>query len=139
MIREGKGRRDRLVPIGQQAVKWIEKYIFDIRPLFVLSTDRGILFLTAYGEQISPDTISRIVSGYVKAANIGKKGSCHLFRHSMATLMLQNGADIRIIQQLLGHASLETTQVYTHLTINHLKEVHRLTHPAQRPEDKKED
>ena len=136
MIREGKGRRDRLIPIGQQALQWIEKYIFDVRPDFVVPPDQGILFLNVYGNPLAPDTISRLVTGYIKAADIGKKGSCHLFRHTVATLMLQNGADIRIIQQLLGHASLETTQLYTHLSINHLIDVHTRTHPASHKPDR---
>ena len=68
---------------------------------------------------------------YVKMANIDKVGSCHLFRHTMATLMLNNGADIRFIQQMLGHSQLSTTEIYTHVAIHKLKEIHNLTHPAK--------
>ena len=68
---------------------------------------------------------------YVKAANIGKTGSCHLFRHTMATLMLENGADIRFIQAMLGHANVSTTQIYTQVSIRQLKEIHTATHPAK--------
>ena len=71
-----------------------------------------------------------MVREYVQAADIGKSGSCHLFRHAAATLMLENGADIRFIQAMLGHAKLETTQIYTHLSIKQLQEVHAATHPA---------
>jgi len=130
MIRKGKGRRDRLIPIGERAIRWIERYLFDVRPLLVTGGDNMVLFLTNRGHAFTPDSLSRLVTGYVKHARINKSGSCHLFRHSMATLMLENGADIRIIQQLLGHAKLETTAMYTHLSINHLKEVHRRTHPG---------
>lgn len=130
MIRRGKGRKDRLIPIGERAVRWIERYLFDVRPLLVTGADNSILFLTNRGDEFTPDSLSRLVTGYVKMAELSKKGSCHLFRHSMATLMLENGADIRIIQQVLGHAKLETTTMYTHLSINHLKEVHRRTHPG---------
>jgi integrase/recombinase XerD len=71
------------------------------------------------------------VREYVDAAQLGKRGACHLFRHTMATLMLENGADIRFIQQMLGHAELSTTQIYTQVSIRKLKEIHSLTHPAR--------
>ena len=74
---------------------------------------------------------------YVDKADIGKRGACHLFRHSMATLMLDNGADIRFIQQMLGHADLNTTQIYTHVSIRKLKEIHTATHPAKLERKKK--
>jgi integrase/recombinase XerD len=72
-----------------------------------------------------------MVREYVDAADIGKRGSCHLFRHTMATLMLENGADVRFIQAMLGHAKLETTQIYTQVSIRKLKEIHEATHPAK--------
>ena len=78
------------------------------------------------------------VRGYVEAANIGKRGACHLFRHTMATLMLEGGADIRFIQAMLGHADLKTTQIYTHVAIRQLQEIHRATHPAKLERDKRE-
>ena len=77
--------------------------------------------------------MTHLVRVYVDAADVGKKGACHLFRHTMATLLLENGADIRYIQQMLGHAKLETTQVYTMVSIRKLKEVHTLCHPARLP------
>jgi integrase/recombinase XerD len=73
---------------------------------------------------------------YVKAAEINKQGSCHMFRHTMATLMLEGGADTRFIQAMLGHADLKTTQIYTHVAIRQLQEIHRATHPAQLPKDR---
>lgn len=75
--------------------------------------------------------MTQLVRGYVSAANLGKSGSCPLFRHSCATLMLENGADVRFIQALLGHAKLDTTQIYTKVSIRQLKQVHTLTHPAK--------
>jgi integrase/recombinase XerD len=75
--------------------------------------------------------LTQLVRGYVNAADTGKSGSCHLFRHTMATLMLENGADIRYIQAMLGHAELSTTQIYTQVSIRKLKEIHSATHPAK--------
>ncbi|NBB80906.1 MAG: tyrosine-type recombinase/integrase [Verrucomicrobia bacterium] len=87
--------------------------------------------MTSYGEPFYPDVLSRKVSKYIKTAEIGRKGSCHLFRHSCATQLLEGGADTRFIQQLLGHAKLETTQIYTDVSIMQLIEVHERTHPAR--------
>ena len=92
--------------------------------------DEDILFLTNHGERFSPNALSGLVARYIKNADIGKTGSCHLFRHTCATLMLENGADVRYIQAMLGHAKLETTAIYTQVSIKQLKDVHSLTHPA---------
>ena len=100
--------------------------------------DEGTLFLTSLGERISDDHLSVLVGGYVRAAFPDRKGSCHLFRHSMATLMLQNGADIRYVQQMLGHADIKTTQIYTQVAIRELREVHARTHPSARQGNKPE-
>lgn len=133
-IRKGKGGRQRVVPVGERALLWLRKYLDDIRPgLLVSSIERQeTLFLSSLGEPLSLDRLSVLVSGYIQAAELGKRGSCHLLRHSMATLMLQGGADIRYVQQMLGHASLETTQLYTHLAIGELQAVHARTHPSAR-------
>jgi len=80
-----------------------------------------------------------VVRGYVEAADLGKHGACHLFRHTMATLMLEGGADIRFIQAMLGHADLKTTQIYTHVAIRQLQEIHRATHPARLKETPERD
>lgn len=132
VIRLGKGKKDRIVPIGDRAVAWLQKYVTDVRPWFASSMDEGLVFLTHRGEPISRNFLTSMVHDYIEAAGIGKKGACHLFRHACATLMLENGADIRYIQQMLGHGSLETTEIYTHVSIRKLKEVHSLTHPAAR-------
>jgi integrase/recombinase XerD len=127
MVRQGKGKKDRMVPIGERAIAWLERYLRDARPRLVVPPDDGTLFLGATGEELSPNRLSQLVRGYVDAADLGKRGSCHLFRHTVATLMLENGADIRYIQEMLGHAELSTTQIYTQVSIRKLKQVHTLT------------
>jgi integrase/recombinase XerD len=131
MIRQGKGKKDRMIPIGERAVAWIEKYKNETRPMLAYEPDEGVLFLTNNGEPFTSNRLTQLVRNYVNAAEIGKKGACHLFRHTMATLMLENGADIRFIQQMLGHADLSTTQIYTQVSIRQLKAIHEATHPAR--------
>jgi len=130
-IRQGKGHKDRIIPVGDRALTWLERYLEDIRPQLVISISQAALYLSSYGEAFNPDVLSRKVARYVKKADIGRSGSCHMFRHACATHMLENGADIRIIQQLLGHEKLETTQIYTEVSITQLQEVHKRTHPAK--------
>lgn len=134
MIRQGKGKKDRMIPIGERALAWIDRYQKDVRPELVVGRDpatRSTLFLTHTGEPFTPNRLTQLVREYVQAADLGKSGSCHLFRHTMATLMLENGADIRYIQAMLGHAELSTTQIYTQVSIRKLKEIHTATHPAK--------
>ena len=134
VIRQGKGKKDRVVPIGERALAWVQKYLDEARPRLVAEPDDGLMFLAYTGQPFSPDLLTRWVAGYVDAANIGKRGSCHLFRHSVATLMLEGGADIRYVQEMLGHASIETTQFYTKVSIRQLKAIHTATHPAAKLE-----
>jgi integrase/recombinase XerD len=131
LVRQGKGKKDRMIPIGERALVWIEKYLSDARPQLVCGRDEGVLFLNRLGETIAVDRLTTTVRGYIEQARIGKAGSCHLFRHTMATLMLENGADIRFIQAMLGHVCLSTTELYTQVSIKKLKEIHTLTHPAK--------
>lgn len=132
LVRQGKGRKDRYVPIGERALLWLDKYLADVRPEMLVSPREQALFLSGYGDSaLSADYVSRLVCEYVRNAGIAH-GGCHMFRHSCATLMLENGADIRFIQQMLGHANLSTTQIYTEVTISQLKRVHAMTHPAGR-------
>lgn len=138
LVRLGKGGRDRMLPIGERALAWVEKYLAEARPLLVVRHDEQTLFLSSTGEAFGPESLTRLVHRHVLAAGIKKGGSCHIFRHSMATLMLENGADIRFIQQMLGHARLSTTQVYTQVSIRALKEVHTATHPARLKRTRKE-
>jgi len=130
-VREGKGKKDRYVPLGSRAIQWIRRYVEDVRPELVIEPDDGYLFLHEFGEPFEKNRLSDLVKKYLRTAGIDKLGSCHLFRHAMATQMLENGADIRFIQAILGHAQLTTTEIYTHVTIAKLKEVHALTHPAE--------
>ena len=132
MVRQGKGKKDRLIPIGERALAWLEKYMEEVRPELAMEPDEGRLFLTTHRKPFSPERMSLLVRQYVEQAEIGKKGACHLFRHTMATLMLEGGADIRFIQAMLGHADISTTQIYTRVAIRKLKEIHELTHPGAR-------
>ncbi len=135
MIRQGKGKKDRMVPLGERAAAWLQKYIDEVRPTLVLEPDDGTVFLTEYGEPMIKNRLSDVVKKHIEAAGIIKPGACHLFRHSMATHMLENGADIRFIQMILGHSSLSTTEIYTHVSIRKLKEIHHATHPAKLKRD----
>jgi integrase/recombinase XerD len=130
-IRQGKGKKDRVIPIGERAAAWIEKYLREARPQLVVEPDDLTAFLSNAGEPFSLDHLSALVRTHVDAADIGKRGACHLFRHSMATLMLENGADLRSIQQMLGHADLRATQIYTQVSIRQLQRIHAATHPAR--------
>jgi integrase/recombinase XerD len=131
-VREGKGKRDRVVPIGERALAWLDMYLNTLRPEIVRQPDNGVIFLTSNGVPFTPNHLSWLARQYVKSAGIGKAGACHIFRHTMATLMLEGGADIRYIQAMLGHVRLDTTQIYTHVSIRTLKQVHTNTHPAAR-------
>jgi integrase/recombinase XerD len=130
IVRKGKGNKDRVVPVGHSAVRWVSIYLEKVRPLLQTPASSQALFLSGYGERLTGGFIGNWVKRLIDAANIGRKGSCHLFRHSCATHMLENGADIRFIQQLLGHARLDTTQIYTDVSIVQLREVHARTHPS---------
>ncbi len=129
-IRQGKGRKDRIVPVGDRALAWIARYRDEIRPMYAREPDDGTLFLTNLFEPFTPNRLTQLVRDYINAAALGKSGSCHLLRHTCATLMLENGADIRFIQQLLGYAELTTTQIYTQVSIQKLKQVHSACHPS---------
>jgi integrase/recombinase XerD len=134
MIREGKNLKDRFVPIGTRAHEWIEKYVADVRPAIVMEPDDHYLFLTTDGKPFTRlALLSEMVRKYMRQAAVDKKGGCHVFRHTMATLMLENGADIRFIQEMLGHSRLSTTDIYTHVSIAKLQQIHQATHPAERP------
>lgn len=129
-VRLGKGKKDRVVPVGARAVAWLERYLKEVRPRLCLDTRTPALFLTGYGDAFNPDVLSRMVSAWLKQAGLKRKGCCHVLRHSCATHMLENGADIRFIQQLLGHEKLDTTAIYTEVSIKQLQEVHARCHPA---------
>lgn len=120
----------RVVPFGGRAIHWLELYLYQVREQLQTNTTCRALFLSGYGDRFTLGYIGNWVRKVIDKAQTERKGSCHILRHSCATHMLENGADIRLIQQLLGHARLDTTQIYTEVKIEHLKEVHRLTHPS---------
>ncbi len=131
-IEKGKGRKERIIPIGDRALIWIEKYKLESRPkLLVSGQATNLLFITLFGDIFTLDGLSSMVQQYIAAADLGKQGSCHMFRHTMATLMLENGCDLRFIQMILGHAHLSTTEIYTQVGVKKLVEMHRATHPAK--------
>ena len=130
MVRLGKGAKDRLIPIGARAAAWIVRYVEEVRPQLAIRSDELALFLTDYGEPFEKNRLGDLVRRYMRHAGIAH-GSCHAFRHAMATHMLENGADIRFIQAMLGHSELSTTQIYTQVSIGKLKEIHAATHPAR--------
>jgi integrase/recombinase XerD len=130
LIRQGKGRKDRMIPIGQRALDWIDRYTTTVRSQWAPTPDTGTLFLTVDGTPVSLHRLTTLMKSYVTASGVGKEGSCHLFRHTTATLMLEGGADIRHVQQMLGHVNIATTQIYAQVTIHHLQAIHSATHPA---------
>lgn len=129
-IRHGKGDKSRIVPIGSHALHWLERYLNQTRPKLMLDATEQALFLSGYGERMNSTYLGNWVRRTVEAAQVSRVGSCHLLRHSCATHMLENGADIRFIQQMLGHARLDTTQIYTEVTITALRSVYASTHPS---------
>lgn len=133
-VRHGKGGHQRVVPLGTRAIAWLEKYLTESRPQ-LLAGHGGeggqALFVSDYGLPMRADQIADKVRRYMDFAGIHKGGATHLLRHACATHMLEGGADIRFIQAMLGHTSLETTEIYTHVSIDKLIEVHRATHPSR--------
>jgi integrase/recombinase XerD len=129
-VRHGKGNQQRVVPLGSRATAWLDKYLRQARPELVAG-DHLALFVSDYGEPMRGDQIADKVRRYMDFAGIPKGGATHLLRHACATHMLDGGADIRFIQAMLGHRSLETTEIYTHVSIQKLIEVHRATHPSR--------
>lgn len=134
LVREGKGRKDRMLPLGERAAAWVELYLRESRPRLVVPPEPRSLFVSRWGKRLGPSAATEMARQAIRASGITKKGSCHLFRHTVATLMLERGADIRYIQQMLGHSDLTTTEIYTQVTVTKLKEVYAATHPAARLE-----
>jgi integrase/recombinase XerD len=130
LIREGKGGKDRMIPLGSRALYWVQQYQEHGREALAWNELDKTLFLGNEGKPLSPLWLSTVIAKRVDAAELGKRGGCHLFRHTMATLMLEGGADIRFIQAMLGHAEISTTQIYTEVAIRQLQRVHAATHPG---------
>ncbi len=125
----GKGEKERIVPLGQKAIEAINEYLQAARPHLARKTASHRLFLSRSGKPMDRQTIWRLVKKYSMKAGIRKKVSPHTLRHSFATHLLQRGADLRAIQEMLGHASIVTTQIYTHVDRSRLKAIHKKFHP----------
>ncbi len=130
----GKGSKERLVPIGKVALHWIEEYCATERPGLARPFSDSTVFLSNRGRPFSRMGIWKMIRCYTKAAGIGKDVSPHTFRHSFATHLLEGGADLRTVQEMLGHANIVTTEIYTHVDREYLREVHRSFHPRSRAE-----
>jgi integrase/recombinase XerD len=125
----GKGSKERLVPIGRKAIGAVAIYLRELRPKLEKGQGKGILFLNSRGEPLSRMGAWKILRKYVDAAGITKTVSPHTLRHSFATHLLEGGADLRAVQEMLGHADISTTQIYTHVDREFLRSVHRQFHP----------
>jgi integrase/recombinase XerD len=124
----GKGNKERVVPVGAAAVKALERYLA-VRHTMVRPKSPGVVFLTNRGSAFAPVTLWKRITQAVLRAGVERHVTPHMLRHSFATHLLANGADLRVIQELLGHASVATTEIYTHVAPEHLKTVHQRHHP----------
>lgn len=131
LIKSGKGDKDRVVPLSRRVCKLTQTFIVGVRPHFAGTDDPGHLILNRWGVQMGPSGIWAVVKRCAYLSGIKKNVSTHTLRHTCATHMLKNGAPVRHIQEMLGHESLESTQVYTHVTINDLKQIHARYHPSE--------
>ena len=126
----GKGSKERIVPMGSSAIKWIREYLIKARPLLEKKDrSQGYIFLNNRGTKISRMTIWKLVDRYGKEAGLQKEIHPHLFRHSFATHLLEGGADLRAVQEMLGHSDISTTQIYTHVDRQYIKQIHKDHHP----------
>lgn len=131
-VREGKNKNDHNVPIARRALDWVERYLKEMRPNLAKLATGDALFLTEAGQRMKPHKVTEMVTKCVDRSGIDKKGACHLLRHATATEMLRHGADIRQVQEMLGHSDISSTQIYAHVTIKDLNRVYYETHPAAR-------
>ena len=126
----GKGSKERFVPVGSSAIKWVEEYLKNSRPLLSKKLkSENILFLNSRGTKLSRMGLWKIVQKYADEAGIKKEIHPHTFRHSFATHLLEGGADLRAVQEMLGHVDISTTQIYTHIDREYIKQVHKDFHP----------
>jgi integrase/recombinase XerD len=132
----GKGDKQRVVPVSARVCELIQTYVLMIRPKFISGDDPGYLILNRWGRKMNENGIWAVVKRCARLAGIKKNVTTHTFRHTCATHMLKNGAPVRHIQEMLGHESLESTQIYTRVTINDLKQIHAKFHPSEQSKSK---
>jgi integrase/recombinase XerD len=125
----GKGEKERIVPVGRTAYDRVKRYLDGARPLLLKGAENDHLFLNHSGKGMTRQGFWKIVKKYAAKAGLGKRVHPHTFRHSFASHLLEGGADLRSVQIMLGHADISTTQIYTHVTRERLKEIHRKYHP----------
>ena len=125
----GKGSKERVVPIGKTAYDSVRRYVDEARPKLVKSKTTDVLFLNRFGGVFTRQGLWKIIIHYAQKAGLQKNVHPHTFRHSFASHLLEGGADLRAVQVMLGHSDISTTQIYTHVTRDHLKQIHRKYHP----------
>jgi len=125
----GKGSKERLIPVGQEARRLLKKYYDESRPAILGERSSEYFFISKKGSMLNRRSVWRLIKGYVERTNIKKNITPHTLRHSFATHLVERGADLRTVQELLGHTDISTTQVYTHLVSKQLKEIHKKYHP----------
>jgi len=131
-IKMGLREKDRSVPLIKRAIYWLSKYLEEVRPFLTENPQETRVFLGRDGKALPGPGLGCLVSHYIKAAGIDKRGAFRLFRNSLTALLIEEGMDLRYVQEILGHVALESTRAYTRVSIGKLKEVHRNTHPAGR-------
>ena len=131
LIVMGKGSKERMLPLGRTALKYLERYLHVVRPQLLHGKPEAAkeLFVTSWGGAMTWQRVNELIEEYAKSAGITKRVTPHMLRHSFATHLLNNGTDLRVVQELLGHADISTTQIYTHLDMERLREVYDKTHP----------
>lgn len=125
----GKGHKERIVPVGDEAIKWVNRYLEEARPKLLKQKRSNYLFLNFHGNNLTRQGVWKNLKAEVRKAGIQKNITPHTLRHSFATHILENGADLRIVQELLGHADISTTQIYTHLSNKQLADIYNRSHP----------
>jgi integrase/recombinase XerD len=125
----GKGAKERLVPLGEEALSWIERYLREARGRLLAGRSADALFVTARGAAMTRQAFWQLVGRYARNAGIGQTVSPHVLRHAFATHLINHGADLRVVQMLLGHSDISTTQIYTHVARERLKQLHARHHP----------
>jgi integrase/recombinase XerD len=125
----GKGNKERVIPVGRKAIVSLKRYLEVSRPKLLGKKESEFLFLSRFGKKISRQSLWKIIKKYARQARIKKSIKPHILRHSFATHLLERGADLRSVQEMLGHANISTTQIYTHINKDRLKTIHKMFHP----------